>query len=50
MKKKKKMILYNGNLASSRQNDLKNYAGNDPFFEKNYDSKFKHLIEDVEDA
>ena len=48
--REEKMILYNGNLASSRQNDLKNYAGNDPFFEKNYDSKFKHLIKDVEDA
>ena len=45
--REEKMILYNGNMDSSKQFKDEDYAGNDPFFSKNYDnkfiSKFKHF-------
>lgn len=45
--REEKMILYNGNMDSSKQFKDEDYAGNDPFFSRNYDnkfiSKFKHF-------
>ena len=45
--REEKMILYNGNMDSSKQFKEEDYAGNDPFFSRNYDnkfiSKFKHF-------
>lgn len=38
--REEKMILYNGNLNSSKQFKEEDYAGNDPFFSRNYDNKF----------
>lgn len=37
-----KMILYNGEVSKSKEEDASaSYLGNDPFFKKNYDAKFK---------
>lgn len=38
--REEKMILFNGNLKSSRQESVRDYAGNDPFFKRNYDFRF----------
>lgn len=37
--REEKMILFNGNLKSNIINEDKNYAGNDPFFQRNYRTK-----------
>lgn len=37
-----KMILYKGEVSKSKEEDASaSYLGNDPFFKKNYDAKFK---------
>lgn len=37
-----KMILYNGEVSKSKEEDASaSYLGNDPFFKKNYNAKFK---------
>lgn len=37
-----KMILYNGEVSRSKEEEASaSYLGNDPFFKKNYDAKFK---------
>ena len=37
-----KMILYKGEVSKSKEEDASaSYLGNDPFFKKNYDTKFK---------
>ena len=37
-----KMILYNGKVSRSKEEEASSsYLGNDPFFKKNYDAKFK---------
>ncbi len=37
-----KMILYNGNVSKSKEEDASaSYLGNDPFFKTNYDARFK---------
>lgn len=37
-----KMILYEGEVSKSKEEDASaSYLGNDPFFKKNYDAKFK---------
>lgn len=37
-----KMILYKGEISKSKEEDASaSYLGNDPFFKKNYDAKFK---------
>lgn len=37
-----KIILYNGEVSKSKEEDASaSYLGNDPFFMKNYDAKFK---------
>jgi len=40
-----KMIMYNGNLLSSRSDESESsYLGNDDFFKVNYDYKFKDVF------
>lgn len=37
-----KMILYNGEISKSKEEDVSaSYLGNDPFFKTNYDARFK---------
>lgn len=39
--RQEKIILYQGNMSATRQEDAgANYLGNDPFFKKNFDKKF----------
>lgn len=39
--RQEKIILYQGNMNATRQEDVgANYLGNDPFFKKNYDKRF----------
>lgn len=39
-----KMIMYDGNLAKAKTTTSKDYLGNDPFFVKNYDTRFKKSV------
>lgn len=38
--REEKMILFNGNISNKKE-EPKDYAGNDSFFERNYDFRFK---------
>ena len=39
-----KLILYNGDISGEKNDKYKKgYLGNDPFFQKNYDDRFKKL-------
>lgn len=40
-----KMILYDGNLSKSRDITPKDYLGNDDFFNRNFDKRFKNTIQ-----
>lgn len=39
--REEKMILFNGNLNSNSREEPRDYAGNDNFFQRNYDFRFK---------
>ena len=42
--REEKMILYQGNLSRDKDEVPSDYLGNDPFFQTNYDNKFKDMF------
>ena len=44
--REEKMILYQGNPSRDKDEVPSNYLGNDPFFQTNYDNRFKDMFKD----
>ena len=44
--REEKMILYQGNPSRDKDEIPSDYLGNDPFFQTNYDNRFKDMFKD----
>ena len=44
--REEKMILYQGNPSRDKDETPSDYLGNDPFFQTNYDNRFKDMFKD----